>query len=197
MKLIYNIRNLNNIWGIKMGKMNLLDITIETKRLLLRPISYDYVDKIFKEFTSEITQYMYPKPAENIEETKDFIKKSLEGLIEGTNLQLVIVNKENNEFVGCIGLHNINTIEPELGIWVKKSSHNNGYGLEAMIGLINWTHKNIKFDHLKYPVDKRNKASRRLPENNNGKIMKEYKKIGSGGNDLDEYEYWIYPKTNN
>jgi hypothetical protein len=46
-------------------------------------------------------------------------------------------------------------------------------------------------------VDKRNKASRRLPENNSEKIMKEYKTTGSGGNELDEYEYWIYPKTNN
>jgi hypothetical protein len=24
--------------------------------------------------------------------------------------------------------------------------------------------------------------------------MKEYKKIGMGGNELDEYEYWIYPR---
>jgi hypothetical protein len=65
--------------------------------------------------------------------------------------------------------------------------------LEAMTALINWTHKNIKFNHLKYPVDKRNKASGKLPENNNGKIMREYKTIGLGGNELDEYEYWIYP----
>jgi hypothetical protein len=56
-----------NIWGIRMVKMNLLDITIETKRLLLKPISYNYVDEIFKEFTSEITKYMYPKPASNMD----------------------------------------------------------------------------------------------------------------------------------
>jgi RimJ/RimL family protein N-acetyltransferase len=177
-----------------MGKMNLLDIIIETKRLVLKPISYDYADEIFKEFTYEITKYMASKPTENIEETKYFIKESLEGLAEGTNLQLVIIKKDNNEFIGRIGLYNIKTKDPELGIWTKKSSHNNGYGLEAMDGLIEWAHKNIKFSHLRYPVDKRNKASRRLPEKNNGIIMKEYKKIGLSGNELDEYEYWIYPK---
>jgi RimJ/RimL family protein N-acetyltransferase len=85
-----------------MDKMNLLDIEIETGRLLLKPISLDYADVIFKEFTSEITKYMYPKPAENIEETKDFIEESLEGLANGTNLQLILVNKKNNEFIGCI-----------------------------------------------------------------------------------------------
>jgi RimJ/RimL family protein N-acetyltransferase len=194
MKTIYNIRSHEIILGIRMGKMNLLDVIIETKRLVLKPISYEYTDEIFREFTYEITKYMNPKPAKNIEETKNFIKKSLEELTEGTNLQLVIIKKDNNEFIGCIGLHNIKTIDPELGIWTKKSSHNNGYGLESMSGLIEWTHKNIKFNYLKYPVDKRNKASRRLPEKNKGIIMKEYKNIGVGGNELDEYEYWIYPK---
>jgi RimJ/RimL family protein N-acetyltransferase len=176
--------------------MNLLDQTIETERLILKPISYEYAEDIFKEFTQEITKYMYPKPAKNIDETKEFIKHSLVGLENGTNFQLVIVNKTNSEFIGCIGLHNINEIDPELGIWTKKSSHNNGYGMEAMNGLIKWANENIKFNHLKYPVDKRNKASKRIPERNDGEIMKEYKKIGMGGNELDEIEYWIYPRNN-
>jgi RimJ/RimL family protein N-acetyltransferase len=175
--------------------MNLLNIAIETERLVLKPISYDYTEDIFKELTQEITKYMYPKPAENIEETKNFIKRSLKGLKEGDNFQLVIVKKYTNEFIGCIGLHNINTSEPELGIWTKKSSHKNGYGLEAMNGLIDWANKNITFDYLRYPVDKRNMASRRIPEKNNGEIMKEYKNIGMGGNELDEIEYWIYKKN--
>ena len=175
--------------------MDLMNIEIKTDRLLLKPISYDYVEDIFKEFTQEITKYMAPKPAETIEETKKFVDNSLKGLMDGNNLQMVILDKINNEFIGCIGLHELNTLEPELGIWTKKSSHHNGYGLEAMTGLIEWTHENIKFNHLKYPVDKRNIASRKIPERNNGKIMKEYKNIGMGGNELDEYEYWIYPKN--
>jgi RimJ/RimL family protein N-acetyltransferase len=174
--------------------MDLSNKTIETGRLLLKPISYEYAECIFKEFTQEITKYMMPKPAESIEETKEFIKKSLDGLEKGVNFQLVIVNKRNNEFIGCIGSHNIDKTDPELGIWIKKSSQYNGYGLEAMNGLIGWANENIEFEHLKYPVDKRNKASRRIPEMNNGKIMKEYKDIGMGKNELDEIEYWIYPK---
>jgi RimJ/RimL family protein N-acetyltransferase len=175
--------------------MDLLNKIIETERLLLKPISYEYAEYIFKEFTQEITEYMMPKPAESIEETKEFIKKSLDELKKGTNFQLVIVNKENNEFIGCIGLHNIDKTDPELGIWIKKSSHHNGYGLEAMNRLIGWANENIKFEHLKYPVDKRNKASRRIPERNNGKIMKEYKDTGMGGNELDEIELYCLSRT--
>ena len=175
--------------------MNLLDVVIETERLILKPITLDFAENIFMEFTSEITKYMYPKPSEKIEETYGFIENSLEKLNNGKDLQMVILNKKKDEFIGCIGLHNINTLEPELGIWTKKSSHNNGFGLEAMTGLIEWTHKNIKFNHLIYPVDKKNIASRKLPEKNNGIIMKENKTVGMAGNELDEYVYWIYPEN--
>ena len=54
--------------------MDLMNIEIETARLLLKPISHDYVEDIFKEFTEEITKYMPPKPAETIEETRDFVE---------------------------------------------------------------------------------------------------------------------------
>ena len=175
--------------------MNLLDTIIETDRLILKPMTLDFSEDIFKEFTSEITKYMYPKSAIDVEETFEFIKNSIEKLKKGIDLQMVIINKKQNEFIGCIGIHNLNTLEPELGIWTKKSSHKNGFGLEAMTGLIEWAHKNIKFNYLIYPVDKRNIASRRLPEKNNGKIMKEKKMIGMAGNELDEYVYWIYPKN--
>jgi RimJ/RimL family protein N-acetyltransferase len=141
--------------------LNLFEINIETDRLLLKPISYDYVEDIFNEFTQEITKYMFPKPSEKIDETREHIEKSLEELKNGTDLQMVIVNKISNEFIGRIGLHDINTLEPELGIWVKKSSHKNGYGLEAMTALIEWAHKSIDFNYLKYPVDKRNISSRK------------------------------------
>jgi len=174
--------------------MDLMNIIIETDRLLLKPITLDFAEDIFNEFSWDITKYMYPKPAEKIEETYDFIKNSLMNLKNGIDLQMVIINKNEDEFIGCIGLHNINTLTPELGIWTKKLSHKNGYGLEAMTGLIEWSHKNIKFNYLIYPVDKKNIASRKIPEKNGGKIMEEKKTKGMAGNELDEYVYWIYSK---
>ncbi|MEI6118205.1 MAG: hypothetical protein WCP92_02960 [bacterium] len=57
---------------------NIQNITIETERLLLVPITLQYAEDIFKEFTSEITTYMFPKAAENISETESFIQSSIE-----------------------------------------------------------------------------------------------------------------------
>lgn len=54
------------------------NITIETERLLLVPISMEYVQEIFKEFTPEITTYMFPKSPDAISETEKFIKDSIQ-----------------------------------------------------------------------------------------------------------------------
>lgn len=172
--------------------MRLFDTKIETQRLLLVPINLSYSEEIFKNFTAKVTLYMYPKPAQQISETLEFINLSLQGLANGTNLQLVITGKGRDEFIGCAGIHNIDRIDPELGIWTKKASHGNGYGLETITAMIEWARLNIQFEHLKYPVDKRNISSRRIAELNGGIIKKEYQKINESGFELDEVEYWIF-----
>ena len=175
-----------------------MDTKIETERLILTPIKLNYTEDIFKEFTWEITKYMYPKPPKKIEETYSSIEESIDKMKNGICLSMVVLDKSNNEFIGCIGWENFsksNKFLPELWIWIKKSSHKKGIGLEAMTALIEWTHENIKFDYLVYPVCKMNIASRRLPEKNNGIIMGEEKSIGEAGNELDEYIYWIYSRN--
>lgn len=171
---------------------NLLNVRIESSRLQLIPITEEYAEEIFSCFDEEITRFMYPKPAEKIEETYQFIRSSIEGLNNSTNLQLIILKKLSNEFVGCAGLHRINTKTPELGIWTKKDSHGNGYGLEAITAMVTWAKQNVEFEYLVYPVDKRNYPSRRIPEINGGIPSKVFKKVNQQGFELDEIEYRIY-----
>jgi RimJ/RimL family protein N-acetyltransferase len=172
--------------------MNLLNIMIETPQVHLVPIRLDHAEDIFRHFTPEITLYMYPKPAEEISDTIKFINSSLKGLETGTNLQLVILGKTLKEFIGCAGLHNVGQIDPELGIWIKRTSHGNGYGLETITAIISWARENIQFEYLRYPVDKRNYPSRRIPERNSGVVRKEYREMNQSGFELDEVEYWIF-----
>lgn len=165
--------------------------SIETDRLLLVPISRKYADVIFKEFTPEITTYMAPKPPEKIEDTYEFIDSALDKMAKGNNIQLVILSKTNKEFLGCVGLHHIDTKTPELGIWTKKSAHGHKYGREAITGLVDWARKNLDFDYLLYPVDKRNIPSRRIPESLGGIPIRELKKPVESGKILDEIEFKI------
>jgi len=49
--------------------VDLTGVEIETERLRLVPISMDYAEDIFAEFTDEVTKLMYPRAPVEIEET--------------------------------------------------------------------------------------------------------------------------------
>jgi [ribosomal protein S5]-alanine N-acetyltransferase len=174
--------------------MNLLTVEITTSRLFLIPITMEYKDEIFLEFTEEITTYMYPSPAQTIAETEAFIYNSIQQLEAGNNLQVVILAKDSKEFLGCAGLHNL-AQEPQLGIWLKKSAHGHKYGLEAIIALKEWADKNLDYDYLIYPVDKNNIPSRKIPEALGGKVVQEYEKVTKTGKILYALEYRIYKNS--
>ena len=149
--------------GVKF--MNYFDIKIESERLVLRPIKIEDKDNIFNNFTDEITVYMYPSPSKDISETI--------------------------EFIGAAGLHNTKKEIPEFGIWIKKSSFGNGYGREAITLLFNWAKENLDVEYIKYPVDKGNIASKKIPLSLNGKLVKTYQEKTPDGRILDLEEYHI------
>lgn len=173
--------------------MDTSSITIETKNLYLKGIALEYKDDIFREFTPEITTHMFPRPAEKIWETIEFIETSIKENKEGSNFQIVILDKVNKVFLGCDGLHHIDRKTPELGIWIKKSAHGHGYGKEAIIALKEWADKNLDYEYILYPVDAENKASRKIPEFFGGEIAREYEQMSMSGKTLHLLEYRLYP----
>ena len=168
-----------------------LAVTIAGDRIQLVTISNQFEQDIFREFTDEITVFMLPSPAKAIEETRRFIAERRQAIQAGHNFQFAILSKAG-EFLGCCGLHggeNVRT--PELGIWLKKSAHGNGYGREAIHTLVDWARKNISIDYFIYPVDRRNIPSRKIPESLNGEIIKEIQKETPTGKRLDLVVYQI------
>lgn len=172
--------------------MNTLDLMIKTERLSLVSIGLVYRDNIFLEFTEEITVYMFPQPSDKIAGIDKFINSSLKGMEEGSNIQQVIINSKTGEFLGCAGLHKINTKTPEFGIWIKLGAHGNKYGLEAMSGLKDWADKHLDYEYIKYPVAVANIPSRKIAESLGGKIEREYVGKKQNGELMDEVEYRIY-----
>lgn len=163
-----------------------------SERLILQPISMKYKEDVFREFTPEITVFMSPTPAKKIEETEAFITSSIEKMQKGEEIIFAVLKKENHEFLGCAGLHHIDTYIPELGIWIKKSAHANGYGKEAMHAIKDWIEKNLEYEHIYYPVAKENYASRRIPESMGGKVVREFIGTKQDGTTFMEVEYRIY-----
>ena len=173
-------------------KPDLFQLEIEGERVRLVSIAERFAEDIFTEFSSDITTYMFPKPAASIGETKAFIRSSLAAFGEGNNLQLVILDKTTGEFLGCCGLHGRDDIKnPEIGIWLKKSAHGKALGKEAVWTLVRWAQDHIDLESFIYPVDKRNQPSRSIPISLGGQIVEEKVDKGMAGNVLDEVVYKI------
>lgn len=172
--------------------MNTSHIVIETKNLSLEPISMAYKEYIFREFTPVITKYMYPKSPDKIEETIEFIEKSMKENIGGSNFQLVVLNKNTRKYLGNAGIHHIDTKTPELGIWIKESAHGHGYGKEAVVALKEWADQNLNYKYILYPVARENYPSRKIPEFFGAKIAREYDSVNMMGERLHLLEYRIY-----
>lgn len=142
---------------------NYLGIEIYTNRLILKIINQSYAEIFFKEYNMDIARYMIPKVPSSIEDIQWLIIDSLDKISKWTNIFLVVLDRFTKEFLWTTWLHNIDK-EPELSIWIKKYKQWNWYGFEAVSWLVVWINKNLQYDYLKYPVDHRNQASIKIPQ---------------------------------
>jgi [ribosomal protein S5]-alanine N-acetyltransferase len=172
---------------------SLAHVVIESERLLLLPTSEDYAREVFAGFKPPVTDLMFPAPAHAIEETLAFLRSARAAILAGVDLQVVILSVEDEEFLGHGGLHHVDTRTPEIGIWLKLDAHGEGYGREAVTALCAWALDNLELDYLKYPVDRRNVPSRRIPESLGGRIEAEYEQTNESERVLNILEYRIYP----
>ena len=168
-------------------------LRINSDRLLLTPISLSYTEEILREFTPEVTRFMYPAPAKNLPETEKFVRSAIRGLENGIDLTWVILKQPDREFLGLCALHRANTDTPEFGIWTKVSAQGNGFGREAIALLKGWVDENLQYDYLMYSVDYRNVPSRRIPESLGGQMGRSFQLMSLSGELLDLIEYRIYP----
>jgi RimJ/RimL family protein N-acetyltransferase len=168
-----------------------MNVKVESERLLQIPISMEYADEIFREFTDEVTRYMYPPTPAVLSDTVSFIEGATVTLNDRTNLQMVVLEKFSGEFLGCSGVHDLDQAVPELGIWIKTGAHGRKYGMEAVTALIQWAWANLDCEFLSYPVDRRNISSRRIPEAHGGIVVKEWKQMKRNGFEMELVEYRI------
>jgi glycyl-tRNA synthetase len=167
---------------------------IEGERVILKVISLDYLDDIFANFTNEITTYMFPQSSGKIEDTQKFIEEARQKTLTSDDLQLVILDKKTNEFIGFCGLHSPSSKSPEFGIWIAKNKHGNGYGREAIANLKNWADENLQAECYIYPVDKNNVPSQKIPESLGGNMIHNYKKKNQTGEKVLDLQVYRIPK---
>ncbi|OGP21485.1 MAG: hypothetical protein A2054_00815 [Deltaproteobacteria bacterium GWA2_55_10] len=169
-----------------------LAVRIKGERIILSPISSEHARDIFCEFTEEITRYMMPKPLGSMSDACEFIEKSRKNMEAGTELVFAIVRIDSGKFLGVCALHgNEDHQTPELGVWVRKSEHGNGFGMESVRCLAEWTRENLVFSYMTYPVDRDNIPSRKIAESLGGVVLEKRVRKSASGTTLNEIVYRI------
>ncbi|RZM82799.1 GNAT family N-acetyltransferase [Leptolyngbya iicbica] len=164
-------------------------------RVILRSVEERDAAVMFAEFNAAVTRYMYPKPAEHLDETLEFIARSRAAMESQTELVLAITLSDDG-FLGCCGVHlTQGPRSPELGIWIKQSAQGQGYGREAICTVARWLVQTLAFDYVIYPVDRANIASRKIPEALGGVVFREQVITALTGHVLDEVVYKISTAT--
>lgn len=78
--------------------------------------------------------------------------------------RLILRNDLPNRFAGCAGLHHPESPTPEIGIWLAEDSQRIGLGLKAVEVICNRAADEVECDYIRYPVDRANGPSRKIPE---------------------------------
>lgn len=165
--------------------------SLKTKRLNLIPSNMDYCDDIYREFTVEVARYMIPQPSEDKQETVKFLQECQQAFELATDLEVIILDNQSEEFLGCLGVLGLNRKTPSLGLWLKKSAWRKGYGQEAVKAILDWLKTYKQYRYILYPVDRDNIASRRLVESCGGVLDNVYAEKNTLGRVLNVCEYHI------
>ena len=137
--------------------------TIETERLLLRPVTLDDAEAMF-EYASdrENTRYTFPTN-QSLEETKNNIAQFyLANPLGRWGIEL----KNNGKFIGTIDLHKIDTVlkKAAIGYIINKKYWNQGLTTEANRAVIELAFEKIGMNKLTALPDKDNPASGKVME---------------------------------
>ncbi len=126
-------------------------MVIETKRLLLREMTYDDFHALYQVLADRDIMRYYPYAFDE-NRVRNWIERNIERYrIFGFGLWAVCL-KETGEVIGDCGLtmQLINgQIKPEIGYHIRADQQRNGFAKEAAIAVRDWTFNNTPF-HIVY-----------------------------------------------
>jgi RimJ/RimL family protein N-acetyltransferase len=150
--------------------MDLSTLDFETERLHLRAYRETDAPDIFAGITPEICEYMTFDPAQSVDEIRELGRKWLVLAAEGREVAVPIRDKASTRLLGMGGIHYRKHPRPGLGIWIRADAQGQGYGREAIAGLIGYVRDVLGEPEVHYIVAEENVRSRRIPESLGGEV---------------------------
>ena len=163
----------------------------ETDRLIVRKLSINDSELLFKYSQEEITKKELPDEIfENITETKETVEYFISNYDDKYPLVYGIILKEENIIIGHIGLSKIDK-GIEIGYAIAADYQNNGYMSEIIIPFINWIKNNLKMEKIYGIAKSENIASWKMLEKYGFELEEEITNKNYFGG---EYKVKIYSK---
>jgi ribosomal-protein-alanine N-acetyltransferase len=138
---------------------------IETSRLILRLPQMADAGAIFTGYAQdlEVVKYLTWRPHPDIETTRAFLQRCIQGWESGSAFPWVIVLKENQKLVGMIEMH-INDYRADLGYGLARSFWGRGFATEAVKAIVDWALAQASIFRVWAVCDVENLASARVLE---------------------------------
>ncbi len=142
---------------------------IETERLVIGKILFTDIDAIVsyannKKLSEKMLTFPFPYTEEN---AIWWINNSYQSFNAKSAYIFAIRIKENNAFVGGIGLHLDNHRKAELGYWIAEPFWNNGFATEAVKAITKFGFENIHLNKIFALYFEDNPSSGKVLQKNN------------------------------
>lgn len=141
-------------------------VTIETDRLVLRPLNEGDTQDILDSWTDpEVRRWTAVPEKMTLSHAEYFIRHVCpEGWREDRNLMLGIEVQETSEFVGMVGVFGLSWVGLSeqlawVGYWSLERQRRKGYVVEALRALCGWAFSALCLDRLEAVIELGNEAS--------------------------------------
>jgi len=151
----------------KLLKKLFKSMILETKRLIIRPISLEDQNDIFEyRRDKDINKFQAWIP-ETIVDVKTFIGDTAKQInVPYTWFQFVIVERQTQSIIGDLGIHFLDkeNRQVEIGCTLNKNFQNKGYATESVKRVIDFLFKELRKHRIITSIDPNNMSSIRLVE---------------------------------
>lgn len=130
------------------------NLKIETKRLILRPVTLDDAQDFFEmDSNPNVHKYLGNNPVQTIEQSKAMIKDILKQYEDYNLGRLAVIKKDTNEFLGWSGLKYERVVRKEfnyydIGYRFKEQHWGKGYATESAIASLEYGFKDLKLKEI-------------------------------------------------
>ncbi|MGP4082921.1 GNAT family N-acetyltransferase [Pseudalkalibacillus sp. R45] len=138
---------------------------IETKRLKLVLVSIEHKEQLFRVYSDKETTHYVPRETHlTISETETLINRLIDQIAENKAIVYSILNKEDQQFIGAVGLYTLNLEHrrASVGAVIHSNYWSKGYVTETLEKLINIGFNELDLIRIEGMCMHTNKASEKV-----------------------------------